>query len=60
MTPFEGKCQIYKRRPHIFALALTVSDVLDVVISDLQKVDHGHQVQFLQWHHSVVFVKNLQ
>ena len=40
--------KIYKRLPHIFELALTVSEIKKFLIVDLQKVDQGHEVQFSQ------------
>ena len=37
-----------------------MSEVLNFVISDLQKVDHGHRVKFLQWRDSMAYFKNQQ
>ena len=37
---------IYKILPHIFPLALTVSELLKFLNFDLQKVDQGHGAQF--------------
>ena len=39
--------KIYKRLPHIFALALTVSGILRFKIFDLLKVGQGHGAQYL-------------
>ena len=36
------------RDPHIFALALTVSEIFTFKIVDLHKVGQGHGVQFLR------------
>ena len=41
--------KIYKLLPHIFGLALTISQILTFTIFDLQKVGQSHEVQFLQW-----------
>ena len=48
ITPFDGKCKKnYKCLPHIFALALTVSDIK----KRPPQVGQGHGVQFWQLHH---------
>ena len=49
--------KIYKCLPHIFTLALTVSDIISYLIFDLEKVDQGHGVRFFQLHHSMAKVK---
>ena len=36
--------KIYKKFPHIFALALSTSEILNLLNFDLQKVDQGHCV----------------
>ena len=46
MTPFDGKCQNLQKTPTHFALAYTVSEILNFEIVDLQKVCQGHGVQF--------------
>ena len=38
--------KIYETFPHIFVLALFVSDIIIFNIFDLQKVDQGHGIQF--------------
>ena len=49
---------MYKYPPHIFVLALIVSDKCNFQCFYLQKVDEAHQgVQFSQLHHSIANVK---
>ena len=43
--------------PNIFALALTISEILIVKIFDHQDVGQGHGVQFSQWQHSMANIK---
>ena len=45
------------KESHIFALALTVSEIIKFTIIDLQKVGKSHEVQFSYRHHSMVNVK---
>ena len=40
--------KIYKRLPHVFALAFTVLDILTSLMFDLRKIGKSHGVQFLQ------------
>ena len=39
---------------HIFAITLTISDILKIQNLFIQKVGQGHGVQFSQWYHSVL------
>ena len=36
----------YERFPHIFALALTISDTFKYLVVNLQNVGQGHRVSF--------------
>ena len=45
-TPFDGKCQNLQRTPHIFAQALTISEILPFYICYLQKVGQVMQYNF--------------
>ena len=49
--------QICKRLPHIFALALTVSDI-KILSFELQNIGQGSGVQFSQLHHSMAMSKS--
>ena len=49
--------KICKYLIHIFALALTVSDIYNFPIFYLQKLGQGREVQFSQLHHSMANVK---
>ena len=40
--------KIYKRLRNIFALALTVKEILTITMFDLQNVCQGHRVEFSQ------------
>ena len=48
--------KIYKCLPHIFVLALTITDI-KIYRFDLSKVGQGHVLQFSQWRHSMANVK---
>ena len=58
MTPFDGK---YQKRTNVcrtfFTLALTISEIYIILIFYLQKLGHGHRMQFSQLHHSMANVK---
>ena len=43
--------------PYMFALALTVSDILTFHIFYIQQVGQSHGVQFSQWRHSMADIK---
>ena len=46
ITPCMANVSIYKRSPRIYALAITISKMIKMYMLDLQKVGHGHGVQF--------------
>ena len=50
----------FKRLPHIFVPALTASEILIFLTFDLQKVDQGHRVQFMQLYHSIANAKYMK
>ena len=41
--------KIDKRLPHIFAIALTISELLQLLFFYHKKVGHGYGVQFSHW-----------
>ena len=55
--PFDDKYQNLQVVPCIFALALTISEILAFQIFDLEKLGQGQGVQFLQLRHSMANIK---
>ena len=53
MNHLMANVKVYKRLPHIFVLALTVSEILKFQILYIQKVGKGHGEQFSYWHYSM-------
>ena len=49
--------KIYKRLPHIGALALTISDYIKIKMFDPPKLGQDHGVQLSHWQHSMANVK---
>ena len=46
VTPFDGKCQNLQMPSHLFALAITVSEIEKCQIFLPEKVGQSHGVQF--------------
>ena len=53
MKAFDGIVKTYKRLAHIFALALTVSEILILKIVDLERPGQAHRARILQRRHSM-------